>query len=61
MKAEIKKEYSINQQMFFYYIYIDGDFKTSSCTIEEAQGKLLAIKESILNPIKEEIIHTEEF
>jgi len=61
MIAEIKKEFSPTQNMFFYYIYINGIFARAEITLDEAKLKLEKIKDNFLNPKEPEVIHTEEF
>jgi hypothetical protein len=61
MIAEIKKEFSTSQNLFFYSIYINGQFQTSSIDLDTAKLKLQVMKENILNPKPSETIYTEEF
>ena len=61
MKLEIKKEFSTTQNFFFHAIYIDGEFKTTEISKEDALKRAEALKNNILHPFEPELVHSEEF
>ncbi len=61
MKIEIIKEFSPEQNRFFHYVYLDGEFQCAKTDLEDAKEAVKVIKRTYLNPVLPETVYTEEF
>ncbi len=60
MKLEIRKEYGLSWDQYFFNLYRDGVFTNAYQDLEEAMRAIARIRELIKNPKKPELIYSEE-